>query len=60
MENMVSLATKMGIGEAGVTAVFGYLVVFTGLALLMCVIYIIGAIFQANARKKEAAVVAVQ
>ena len=49
MENMVSLATKMGIGEAGVTAVFGYLVVFTGLALLMCVIYIIGAIFQANA-----------
>lgn len=60
MENMVSLATKMGIGEAGVTAVFGYLVVFIGLALLMCVIYIIGAIFQANARKKEAAVVAVQ
>lgn len=60
MGNMVSLATKMGIGEAGVTAVFGYLVVFVGLTLLMCVIYIIGVIFQVNAKKKEAAVTALQ
>lgn len=56
MGNMVSLATKMDIGEAGITAVFGYLVVFVGLALLMCVIYLIGAIFQANEKKKEVSV----
>ncbi len=60
MGNMVSLATKMDIGEAGITAIFGYLVVFTGLALLMCVIYIVGAIFQANAKKKESAAAVVQ
>lgn len=60
MENMVSLATKMSIGEAGVTAVFGYLVVFIGLALLMLVIYIIGAIFQANAKKKETSAAAIE
>lgn len=58
MEGFVSLATKMGIGEAGITAIFGYLVVFVGLCLLMCVVYIIGAIFQANAKKKEAAAAA--
>ena len=38
MEGFVSLATKMGIGEAGITAIFGYLVVFVGLSLLMLVI----------------------
>ena len=43
MEGFVSLATKMGIGEAGITAIFGYLVVFVGLSLLMLVIYLIGA-----------------
>ncbi|MDO4157254.1 MAG: OadG family protein [Oscillospiraceae bacterium] len=59
MENMVLLAAKMSIGEAGITAIFGYLVVFVGLALLMGVIYLIGAIFQANVKKKEA-VTAVQ
>lgn len=55
MEGFVSLATKMGIGEAGITAIFGYLVVFVGLSLLMLVIYLIGAGFQASAKKKEAA-----
>ena len=53
MEGFVSLATKMGIGEAGITAIFGYLVVFVGLSLLMLVIYLIGAGFQASAKKKE-------
>ena len=55
MEGFVSLATKMGIGEAGITAIFGYLVV---LSLLMLVIYLIGAGFQASAKKKEAAAAA--
>ena len=58
MEGFVSLATKMGIGEAGITAIFGYLVVFVGLSLLMLVIYLIGAGFQASAKKKEAAAAA--
>ena len=58
MEGFVSLATKMGIGEAGITAIFGYLVVFVGLSLLMLVIYLIGAGFQASATKKEAAAAA--
>ena len=52
MEGFVSLATKMGISEAGITAIFGYLVVFVGLSLLMLVIYLIGAGFQASAKKK--------
>lgn len=58
MEGFVSLATKMGIDEAGITAIFGYLVVFVGLSLLMLVIYLIGAGFQASAKKKEAAAAA--
>ena len=58
MEGFVSLATKMGIGEAGITAIFGYLVVIDGLSLLMLVIYLIGAGFQASAKKKEAAAAA--
>ena len=29
---------NMSIGDAGLTAVLGYLVVFVGLALLMCVV----------------------
>ena len=58
MEGFVSLATKMGIGEAGITAIFGYLVVFVGLSLLILVIYLIGAGFQASAKKKEAAAAA--
>lgn len=53
MEGFVSLATKMGIGEAGITAIFGYLVVFVGLSLLMLVIYLIGAGFQASAKKRK-------
>lgn len=38
--------TKMNIGDAAVVAVFGYAVVFFGLILLMCVLYITGAVFK--------------
>ena len=38
----VMSASDMGIGEAGLTAIFGYVVVFVGLLLLMVVLYIMG------------------
>ena len=34
------LASKMSIGDAAITAVFGYVVVFFGLLLLMLVLFI--------------------
>ena len=51
---------EISIGEAAVTAVFGYCVVFFGLIILMCVLYGTGAYFKskdekANAAKKAAA-----
>lgn len=55
MPNGISAAAEMGIGEAAVTAVFGYLVVFCGLLLLMIVLYIMGAVFKAKEKKDEAA-----
>ncbi len=41
---------KMPIGEAAVTAVLGYAVVFVGLSLLMCVILIMGKIMVSRAQ----------
>ncbi len=49
----VMSAADMGIGEAGVTAIFGYVVVFVGLLLLMLVLYIMGAVFKSKAKKAE-------
>ena len=42
---------SMGIGEAGVTAIFGYIVVFVGLVILMALIQGVGAIFIAKDKK---------
>ena len=50
----VMSASNMGIGEAGITAIFGYCVVFVGLVLLMLVLYIMGAVFKSKAKKAEA------
>ena len=50
-----SESDKLSIGESGVTAIFGYLVVFSGLALLMALIYIVGAVFIAKDKKAKAA-----
>ena len=47
----VMSASDMGIGEAGLTAIFGYVVVFVGLLLLMVVLYIMGAVFKSKAKK---------
>lgn len=49
-ELTVAAAEKFGIGDAAVTAVFGYAVVFFGLVILMAVIYIVAAVF----KKKDA------
>lgn len=48
---------EMGIAEAGVTALFGYAVVFAGLLILMALLYIMAAIFKAKAKKSENAAV---
>ena len=47
-------AEKMPIGEAGVNAVLGYGVVFTGLLMLLAIIAIAGAIFKSAGKKKKA------
>lgn len=52
---VASESDKLSIGESGVTAIFGYLVVFSGLALLMALIYIVGAVFIAKDKKAKAA-----
>ncbi|MBQ8960274.1 MAG: OadG family protein [Ruminococcus sp.] len=45
---------ELTIGEAGVTAIFGYCVVFFGLVLLMIVLYCTGAYFKSKDAKAEA------
>ncbi|MBE6862046.1 MAG: hypothetical protein E7497_03980 [Ruminococcus sp.] len=51
----VASGEKINIGDAAVTAVFGYAVVFVGLISLMIVISIIGAIFKSKDAKAAAA-----
>lgn len=41
---------NMSLGDAGLTAVLGYLVVFVGLALLMCVVMLVGKIMKIGAK----------
>ena len=41
---------NMSIGDAGLTAVLGYLVVFVGLALLMCVVMLVGKVMKKDAK----------
>jgi len=47
---------EISIGEAAVTAIFGYCVVFFGLIILMCVLYGTGAYFKSKDEKAKAAV----
>ncbi len=48
-------AKDFTIGDAAVTAVFGYAVVFAGLVILMIVLYCTGAYFKSKNAKEEAA-----
>ena len=47
------ILTDITLGDAGITALLGYGVVFFGLILLMIVITIFGATFVAAGKKKE-------
>ena len=49
----VMSASNMGIGEAGITAIFGYCVVFVGLVLLMLVLYIMVPCSSQRQRKRR-------
>ncbi len=54
MNTLALTAAKMGLGEAGINAVLGYVVVFFGLVLLMCVVILLGKAL-AGTNKKAAA-----
>lgn len=45
---------NMSIGDAGLTAVLGYLVVFVGLVLLMCVVMLVGKVMKKDAKPAPA------
>ena len=46
---------ELGGGDAGITAILGYVVVFFGLCLLMFVLFISGSVFKAKYKKAAAA-----
>ena len=46
---------EMSVGDAAVTAVFGYAVVFAGLVILMILLYCTGAYFKSKDAKAKAA-----
>lgn len=46
---------NISLGDAGVTALMGYIVVFFGLILLMCVVMIMGRIMVSKANKAKTA-----
>ena len=52
LATVAASGSKIGIGEAAITAVLGYAVVFVGLALLMAVTIIMGKIMQSAKAKK--------
>ena len=52
LATVAASGSKIGIGEAAITAVLGYAVVFVGLAMLMVVTIIMGKIMQSAKAKK--------
>ena len=53
MKTLALTAAKMGLGEAGINAVLGYIVVFFGLVLLMCVVILLGKALAGTNKKAE-------
>jgi len=45
---------SLGVGDAGLTGILGYAVVFIGLSFLLAVLLISGSIFKAKAKKAAA------
>lgn len=56
MNTLALTVGKISIGDAGIAAVLGYAVVFTGLVLLMCVVILMGKALAGTNKKAEAAV----
>ena len=54
LASVVASGYKVSIGDAAITAVLGYAVVFFGLFLLMLVVMAMGKIMQGATAKKEA------
>ena len=54
LANVVASGYKVSIGDAAITALLGYAVVFFGLFLLMLVVIAMGKIMQASKAKKAA------
>ena len=54
LANVVASGYKVSIGDAAITALLGYAVVFFGLFLLMLVVIAMGKIMQATKAKKAA------
>lgn len=54
MNTLALTAANMGIADSGIAAVLGYIVVFFGLVLLMCVVILLGKAL-AGTNKKAAA-----
>ncbi len=55
LANVAASGSKLPVGDAGITAVLGYAVVFLGLVLLMYVIILTGKIMVASVGKKKTA-----
>lgn len=53
-EAVADKGDKLSIPDAAVTAVFGYAVVFSGLLILMIVLYCTGAYFKSKDKKEKA------
>lgn len=54
VEAVADKGDKLSIPDAAVTAVFGYAVVFSGLLILMIVLYCTGAYFKSKDKKEKA------
>ena len=52
---MTMLSSALNLGDAAITAVLGYAVVFLGIVLLMIVVTVIGKVFVMKDRKAQAA-----
>lgn len=53
-EFITTAASDLNIGDAGITAIFGYAVVFSGLLILMTLLYVTGAYFKSKDKKAKA------
>lgn len=59
MQLILLAKSDMAIGDAAITALMGYIVVFFGLSILMAILYGVAAIFKAKKKKEDAAASAV-